>query len=125
MDNTSLNQKSCVWKIPAGSLIHIAGLPYETVQETEVNGFAAPDFKLTEATGKLKSAEQSNQPSLAADNKQASYKLAMDCNGRYYLEASTSDSEAILRQLLVDHAVVSVAPVAGACVATGVVSATE
>ncbi|MBD7962122.1 hypothetical protein [Comamonas avium] len=125
MDNTSLNQKSCVWRIPAGSLIHIAGLPYETVKETEAIGFTAPDFSLLKTKKNLKSDEQFNQPRLAADNKQVSCKLDMDCNGRYYLQAYTSDGEAILHKMLVDRAVVSVTPVAGACVATGVVSTTE
>ena len=40
----------------------------------------------------------------------ASCELAMDGNGRFYIEPSTSDGEAVLRKMLAEGVVVTVAP---------------
>lgn len=110
MDNTSLNQKSLVWKIPKGFLIHIAGLPYETVEETEVNGFARPEFKIGKAPKNGASTDIANQTSSAAPYEKACCELSLGSNGRYYIEASTSDGEAMLRKMLVEGIAVAVTP---------------
>lgn len=110
MDSTSLNEKSCVWKIPAGSLIHIAGLPYETTEEIEVNGFKEPVLNLNKNTPRLTAAEVVNQFSSAARYEDACCKLGIDSNGRFYIEPSTSDGEEVLRKMLAEGIAVAVAP---------------